>query len=205
MELRQALAQVSEIREQLARTEVFRGYRSATIGFTGLVGLATAAIQANWLPQPSAHLGAYLALWIGAAAVNVLVVGAEIWSRTQAAKIDLTRRTTIFAVGQFVPALIAGGLLTLVIVERARDSAWMLPGLWALLFSLGIFASCRSLPRPILIAGTWYLVCGILALAWGQGEAALSPWIMGTAFGGGQLLTAVILHITLERSIDRMD
>ena len=46
MELRQALAQVSEIREHLARTEVFRGYRSLTVGFSGLVGLTAAAVQA---------------------------------------------------------------------------------------------------------------------------------------------------------------
>jgi hypothetical protein len=76
----------------------------------------------------------------------------------------------------------------------------MLPGLWALLFSLGIFASCRLLPRAVAIAGAWYLSGGVLALAWGNGAAALSPWIMGITFGGGQLLTAVILHITLEHS-----
>ena len=101
---------------------------------------------------------------------------------------------------QFLPSLVAGGLLTLVIVKRASESVWMLPGLWALVFSLGVFASCRLLTRAVFLVGAWYLVCGILALAWGQGEAALSPWIMGISFGVGQLLTAVILHVTLERS-----
>jgi hypothetical protein len=205
MELRQALAQVSEIREQLARTEVFRGYRSLTVGFSGLVGLAAAAIQASWLPKPTERLGAYLALWFGAAAINLTVVGIEIWFRARMAKIALTRRTTVFAVEQFLPSLVAGGLLTVVIVQRAAESVWMLPGLWALLFSLGIFASCRLLPRAVSIAGMWYLVCGTLALAWGQGDAALSPWIMGITFGFGQLLTAVILHITLERPHEKMD
>jgi hypothetical protein len=202
MELRQALAQVSEIREHLARTEVFRGYRSVTVGFSGLVGLAAATVQAAWLPQPTERVAAYLALWIGAAAINLAVVGVEIWCRARMAGMALTRQTTIFAVEQFLPSLAAGGLLTLVIVERASESVWMLPGLWALLFSLGIFASCRLLPRAVSIAGAWYLVGGILALAWGQGEAALSPWIMGITFGVGQLLTAVILHVTLERFKD---
>jgi hypothetical protein len=205
MELRQALAQVSEIREHLARTEVFRGYRSLTVGFSGLVGLAVAAVQASWLPQPTERVGAYLALWIGAAAINLAVVGVEIWSRARMARMALARRTTIFAVGQFLPALVVGGLLTLVIVTRARESVWMLPGLWALVFSLGVFASCRLLPRAVSIAGVWYLVGGTLALAWGQGEAALSPWFMGITFGAGQLLTAVILHVTLERFNDRLD
>jgi hypothetical protein len=81
----------------------------------------------------------------------------------------------------------------------------MLPGLWALFFSLGVFASCRLLPRAVCIAGVWYLVAGVLALAWGQGPAALSPWTMGITFGIGQLLTAVILHFTLERFDHRGD
>jgi hypothetical protein len=205
MELRQALAQVSEIREHLARTEVFRGYRSLTVGFSGLVGLMAAIVQAALLPQPTESLDAYLTLWIGAAAINLAVVVVEIWSRARTAKLVLTRRTAIFAIEQFLPSLVAGGLLTVVIVNRASDSVWMLPGLWALLFSLGIFASCRLLPRAVSIAGAWYLVGGVLALAWGQGEASLSPWIMGINFGVGQLLTAVILHFTLERSKDCLD
>jgi hypothetical protein len=199
MELRQALAQVSEIREQLARTEVFRGYRSLTVAFSGCVGLAAAAIQAVWLPQPSEQLGAYLALWIGAAVINVIIVGAEMWNRARQARTELARRTTIFAVEQFLPSIVAGGLLTLVIANSAPESAWMLPGLWAVLFSLGIFASCRLLPRPVFIVGAWYLAVGVIGLALGQGSAALSPWIMGIAFGGGQLLAALILHVTLER------
>jgi hypothetical protein len=199
MELRQALAQVAEIREHLARVELFRGYRSLTIGFTGVVGLTAAAAQALWLPQPTEYLTEYLALWIGAAAINLAVVGIELWRRAQSLRTDLARRTTCFAVGQFVPALIAGGLLTLVIVKCASESSWMLPGLWAVLFSLGVFASCRLLPRAVTVAGAWYLACGVLALAWGQGEASLSPWTMGITFGIGQLLTAVILHVTLER------
>jgi hypothetical protein len=205
MELRQALTQVAEIREHLARTEVFRGYRSLTVGFSGLVGLTAAALQAAWLRQPTERLGAYLALWIGAAALNVAVVGVEIWFRALRAETSLARRTTIFAVEQFLPSLAAGGLLTVVIAERASESVWMLPGLWSLLFSLGIFASCRLLPRAVSVAGMWYLVGGIFALTWGQGESVLSPWIMAMTFGVGQLLTAVILHFTLERFNERLD
>ena len=51
MELRDALAQISEIRSQIARNETFRGYRSATVGFSGLLALAGAAAQARWLPS----------------------------------------------------------------------------------------------------------------------------------------------------------
>jgi hypothetical protein len=199
MDLQHALEQVSEIRAHLARTEVFRGYRSLTVAITGLLGWTGAAVQSRWLPEPVNRLQAYLALWIGVAAASVIVVGAELAWRAWSTESPLARRSTRFAVGQLVPALAAGALLTLVIVRQVQEAAWMLPGLWALLFSLGIFASCRLLPRAIVGAGMWYMAAGLLALAWGQGEAALSPWLMGVAFGGGQFLTAVILHVTLER------
>ena len=183
---------VSEIRDHLSRTETFRGYRSATIAFSGAVGVATACIQTLWLSHPSEHLAAYLALWIGAAAVSLTVIGVDLGLRAAASAVS--RRATIKAVEQFFPALIVGAMLTLVVARRAPESAWMLPGLWALVFSLGIFASCRLLPRATSLAGLWYVVGGVLALAWGQGESALSPWFMGVTFGGGQLFTAVILH-----------
>jgi hypothetical protein len=205
MELRQALTQLAEIREQLARTEVFRGYRSLTVGFAGLVGLAAAALQAVWLPKPTERLEAYLALWTGAAAINLAVVGVEMWFRVRMARTEVERLATLFAVEQFLPSLVAGGLLTLVIVRTASESAWMLPGLWAILFSLGVFASCQLLPRAVFVVGAWYLVGGVLALLWGQGAATLSPWSMGIIFGGGHLLAAAILHFTLERSSEQTE
>ena len=70
MELSDALAQISEIRAHIARTEVFRGYRSLTVGFSGVVAIATAAIQVRLLPDPAAGAGAYLTLWIAAAATT---------------------------------------------------------------------------------------------------------------------------------------
>ena len=121
MELRQALSQVSEIRAHLARTEVFRGYRSLTVGLSGVVGLTAAAVQAAWLREPTERVGAYLALWIGAATINVAVVGVEIWFRALRAETSLARRPTLFDGEQFLTSLVAGGILPLVIDVHPRD------------------------------------------------------------------------------------
>jgi len=48
----------------------------------------------------------------------------------------------------------------------------------------------------------FYLATGTLCLALAQGEHALSPWAMGLPFGVGQLLAALVLYWTLERSDD---
>src|SRR5260221_11879962 len=53
MELEEALARVSEIRLQIAQTEPFRGYRSATAAFSSLIALGAAAVQPMVLPDPA--------------------------------------------------------------------------------------------------------------------------------------------------------
>jgi len=69
MELQEALTQISEIRAQMARVETFRGYRSVTVGFTGLSAILAAVLQTVWIPEPESHMTAYLVLWIGAAGI----------------------------------------------------------------------------------------------------------------------------------------
>ncbi|XZE56237.1 hypothetical protein SH139x_002334 [Planctomycetaceae bacterium SH139] len=199
MELRDALQQISEIRQQMARSEVFRGYRSLTVGFSGALGLLAASLQSLWVPAPATDLNRYLVLWIGVAAISTLVCGTELYLRARNAGSGLARDMTRLAVEQFAPCLIVGGLLTICIARFAPHVAWMLPGLWALMFGLGIFASYRLLPSLVIWAGLYYVACGCGCLRWGQGDYAFSAWQMAITFGGGQLLCAAILYWTLER------
>ena len=97
----------------------------------------------------------------------------------------------------------AGGLLTYAVATFATESLWMLPGLWAVVFSLGVFASCRLLPRQIFWIGIYYLVAGIAVLSLARKEAAFSPWAMAATFGVGQLAAAAILYFALERTDGR--
>jgi len=96
------------------------------------------------------------------------------------------------AVEQFLPSAGAGALITVVLVRSVPSATWMLPGLWQIIFSLGIFSSCRFLPRAVAAAGAWYLLTGLTCIALGDSRA-LSPWAMGIPYGAGQLLVAMIL------------
>jgi hypothetical protein len=202
MELQDALTQISEIRRQMARTEVFRGYRAVPVAFSGFLALGAAAIQAAWIANPAEELSAYLALWVGAAVVSAVGAGTEMILRARQSLSPWRREITWLALEQFVPCLVAGGLLTLVLVRFADESLWMLPGLWQILYSLGVFASCRLLPRATFVVAVFYLATGLTTLALGRGSAALSPWAMGLPFGIGQLLAAAVLYRTLERRDD---
>jgi hypothetical protein len=199
MELREALSQITEIRLQLARTEVFRGYRAMPVAFSGVVALVAGLIQAAAIADPMAGVGAYLSLWIGAAVVSGSAAGLEMMIRARNATSPMTREMTWLALEQFCPSLVAGALLTIVLVRATPEDLWMLPGLWQIVYSLGIFASCRLLPRATFWVAAFYLLTGLTVLALARGDAALSPWAMALPFGVGQLLAAAVLYSTLER------
>ena len=76
----------------------------------------------------------------------------------------------------------------------------MLPGLWQVLVSLGVFASVRSLPRTVAFAGGWYFVAGFVVLLLGSQNHALSPWTMGLPFVIGQSLMAAIIYFASGES-----
>ena len=196
MELQDALLQISAIRQQLARSEQFRGYRAAPAAFSGLLAFAAGALQAALVPAPAEQLGRYLTLWMGVAAVSLAVCLGDIGRRYRRSAGLLHQETTHLALGQFFPSLVAGGLLTFVVARAAPGAAWMLPGLWAILFSLGLFASWRLLPRAIFGVAAWFLIGGLGALSLGSQRHALSPWTMSLLFGVGQLLAAAVLLLS---------
>ena len=193
-DLEKALADISAIRSQLARGTEFRGYGPATVAATGVLALVAAVVQAFWLPNPAMAAFDYVALWVATAAMSAVVIGTEMVGRSRRIHSGLADAMIHAATEQFIPAGVAGALLTLVLFRFAPESLWMLPGLWQIVFSLGLFASARSLPRPLFAAGAWYLAAGLASLAWANGPAAFSPWAMGLPFGLGQLAMAAILY-----------
>jgi hypothetical protein len=193
-DLDRALADITAIRSQLARGTEFRGYGPMTVAATGFVAVAAAGIQAVWLPEPASDLLGYVAVWVATAAISIALIGIEMVARSRRIHSGLADAMIHAATEQFIPAGVAGALLTFVLFRFAPQSLWMLPGLWQIVFSLGIFASCRSLPRPMFGAGVWYLATGLASLAWASGAHAYSPWAMAAPYGIGQLFIAAVLY-----------
>lgn len=192
--LHKALAEIDAIRGQMARTTEFRGYGPATLAATGVLAVLAAVVQAHWFKSASRDIEVYLSIWIATAAVSVTIIGIGTIRRTQRVHFGLARAMIHSAVEQFLPPIVAGLLLTVVLMRYAPQSLWMLPGLWQVIFSLGVFSSCQFLPRPMFAVGVWYLAAGLTCLALGGGEWAFSPWTMGVPFGVGQFLVAVFLR-----------
>ena len=124
---------------------------------------------------------------------------AKLFDRSRRMHSKLADEMIAAAVLQFLPAAGAGVLLTAVLFRFAPQCLWMTPGLWQITFGLGVFASCRFLPRGLLLVGGWYVASGLACLAYAQGPHALSAWTMGAPFGVGQLLVAAVLRFAGEQ------
>lgn len=201
MELDRALAQISDIHAHLDRAEVYRGYRALPVSLTAGAALLAAWGQTSALGAP-APPAAFLAYWILVAGVALATAGGFIGYRYFFRETEAERRKTLRVVGQFLPCLAGGALATFLFAPLGEEAIRLLPGLWALLFSLGIFASRPYLPRAIGWAGLFYLLAGARLLFLAPTPAAFSPWGIGSIFGIGQLLSAFVLYWNLERVDD---
>jgi hypothetical protein len=191
-DLNKALGEISSIRRQMARSTEFRGYGPATLAATGIFALSAAVAQSLWLSDPAKAVPAYLATWVTTALVSAALIATQMLARTRRVHSGMADEMIRMAVEQFLPAVIAGASVTIVLAGFVPSGLWMLPGLWQIIFSLGVFSSCRFLPRPMIAAGAWYLLTGLFCLALAD-TRAFSPWAMGIPYGVGQLLVAGIL------------
>jgi hypothetical protein len=205
MDLHEALSQIHEIREQVARTETFRGYRAAPVAFSGIVACLAASLQPWVVADPAQNSALYLGWWVGAALLSMAVTGIVMYWHCLKSPHPLTKPNTILAIGNFAPSVVAGGLVAIVLFQSFPQALWLMPGLWSIFFSLGIFASYRLLPKATFWVGVYYMIAGILCMIWAREEFAYSAWAMGVPFGVGQMLSAAILYWTLERRTDEQE
>jgi hypothetical protein len=202
-DLHKALGDISSIRRQMAHSTQFRGYGPATLAATGVIAVLAASTQATWLPDPANHIPAYLIIWISTAVLSASLTGVQMYTRTRRIHSGLSNEMIRMAVEQFLPAAGTGLLISIALARFVPAVFWMVPGLWQVIFSLGIFSSCRFLPRLMIVAGAWYLLSGLVSIALGDSRA-LAPWTMGLGYGVGQLLVAGILLIATPEAADEI-
>lgn len=193
-DLDKALADIVAIRSQIAAGTAFRGYGPATMAATGAVALLTALLQVLLLDNPTGQPVAFFLGWAVAAALSGTMIWIEMRARSQRHHSGLADAMIHQAIEQFLPAGVAGVLLAVVMWKFADETLWLLPGLWQILVSLGIFASVRSLPRTVALAGAWYFVSGFVVVVLASHSHTLSPWTMGLPFVIGQSVMAGILY-----------
>jgi hypothetical protein len=193
-DLDKALADIIAIRSQIAAGTAFRGYGPAAVAATAGLALITAILQSIFLDDPTKNPLPFFLGWGAAAFVSGVMILTEMRARSRRHHSGLADAMIHQAIEQFLPAAMAGVLLAAALWKFAPEALWMLPGLWQVLVSLGVFASVRSLPRSVALGGAWYFVAGFAVLLLASSSHVLSPWTMGLPFVIGQSLMAAILY-----------
>lgn len=198
-DLNRALVDIRNIRRQVAQTTEFRGYGPLTLSATAVLALLAGIVQFQWLAEPTRSPVEYVAIWLTTAILCAALIASQMLTRAKRLHSGLADEMIRIAVAQFLPAAVAGAILPFVLLYIGHDVFWMLPGLWQIIFSLGVFASCRSLPRPMFLVGAWFLLTGFACLFLGD-IRALVPATMAGAYGIGMTLVAVILYLSAKKA-----
>ena len=200
MDVTRALSEIAEIHQQIAKGEIYRGYRPLPIAASGVIGLAAAVAQpARSVTDPLS----FLRFWSVVAVVAGVIGISEIAYRYVMHEDPSGRRRTRQVLGQFFPAIVAAAVLTLSFVQVSPKLVSLLPGVWAVCFAVGAFASRPYLPRASSLVALYYFVAGSVLLWIANVDAPFVGWHVGGTFGVGQLLAAAILYWQLERDQDR--
>jgi hypothetical protein len=171
------------IRETMERAGSFTavsGWGSIATGVTALLAAALASTQHDpvaWLAVWSAE--ALLALGIGAWAVV---------KKARAAGMPLLSGPGRKVALSLSPPLVAGALLTGVLFQAGLLA--MLPGMWMLLFGVGIVAAGSYSVRIVPVMGLSFMLLGavafLLPMSWGNG-------LMAVGFGGLHILFGLLI------------
>ena len=163
MRVDDALGQIAEIHDHLVRAEQYRGFHPVAVAATGLAGLLAATLQPWFVAADDAV--AFVRYWLVVGAVGGGIGLSPVVDAYFRREDEFARRRTRRVVGQFLPCVAAGLCVTLGVGRAGAQAVGLLPGVWAVLFALGVFAARPYLPRATGWVGLSYLAAGAVMLA----------------------------------------
>lgn len=209
MNIHRALSDIAEIRAQLDRTESYRGFRSVAVAVSVGFLCAGAWVERVWVSDPAQTVDRYLAIWLAVAIASASLAVAEMLIRARISNNAMVAKMHWSLARQIAPAMLVGFVLTLLIAAHSLELAdpaiglmWSLPGIWSMIYGLGLFSCRKQLPPQTLGVAGYFLAAGMLLLAYGWLNRELAGWQMIASFGIGQALLAFVLFWNLERRHD---
>ena len=178
-----AIEDLRFIRETMERSASF----TAVPGRGGMV-MGVSALLAAGIASQQRSAEAWIATWLVEALVAVVI---GLWAIHRKARI--ANQPIFSGPGRrfaltLTPPLIAGALLTTVLYQAGMVS--LLPGLWLLLYGVGVVTGGAFSVRAVPAMGGCFMLVGAITLlappAWGN-------WMMAVGFGGIHLLFGWII------------
>jgi hypothetical protein len=167
----------------------------------GLVGIGLTAIAASILSQAQTNGGRWLTIWLMEALLGATIGGGMTWRKMRrrergdgAPLLSAPARKFLFG---FWPAMLAGAVLTFALVDPPalfRDASAVprvLPGLWLLLYGVGITTAGAFSVRAVPLMGIGLMCFGACALLVPQVSGTL---LLAMGFGVWQIAWWLSAH-----------
>jgi len=177
-----AMDNLRYIRETMERSTAFTGisgWGEVVIGATALIASVLAANQT---------FRGWLAVWIAEGFISLLIAGWSMDRKARAVNMPLMSGPGRKAVFSLSPPIIAGALMTIVLVRTGQTKA--IPGVWLLLYGTGVVTGGMFSVPAVPIMGVCFMGLGALALF---APVEFANWFMAAGFGGLHLVFGVII------------
>jgi hypothetical protein len=158
------------------------GRFTAVPGWGG-VGMGVTALAASIVAEFQPTTARWFAVWLTELAVAVVIAGCATVLKARAAKVEVFSAAGRRFALSFVPPLLVGALLTIVLYQAGL--VHVLPGMWLLLYGTAVVTGGAFSVRVVPVMGLCLMVTGAVALltpaAWGN-------IFMAIGFGGLQIV-----------------
>lgn len=174
------LRYIRETMENASSFTAISGWGQVAVGLTGMsAGLLAGRQQSREM---------WLAVWLVAALLSVVIGTLSTGWKANRAKMPLVSGPVRKFVLSFAPAIVAGALLTPVLVGEGRYA--LLPGVWLLLYGAGVITGGAFSVKAVPAMGLCFMVAGAVALF---APASAGNWMMMAAFGGLHVVFGVLI------------
>jgi hypothetical protein len=180
-----ALESVRVIRDAMERAGSFTAVPGA-----GMIAIGVTALVAAPLAAATQTGAGWLRIWVGEGLVAAVISGWTIRRKARRLALPLASGPARRFALAFVPSLVAGAVLTVVLAGHGEGS--FLPGTWLLLYGTAVTAAGALSVRIVPLMGVAFMALGVCALA---ATPAAGNALMAAGFGG--------LHVVFGAAIAR--
>ena len=178
-----AMDNLRYIRETMERATPFTG-----ISGRGEMAIGATALVASLIAAQQPTFNSWLAIWLAEGLISLLIAGWSMDRKARAVQMPLFSGSGRKAVFSLAPPVIAGGLLTIVLVRAGLPTA--IPGVWLLLYGTGVITGGMFSVRAVPAMGLCFMVLGAIALF---SPPTFANWFMAVGFGGLHVLFGAII------------
>lgn len=170
------------IRSTMESAAVFTGISGIGYLLTGITAMFAARLAAV---QPDAE--SWLRVWMLELVLATLVASMLSWHKTRRQGRSLRQTTLRKLVAAFLPAMLTGGLLTLVFFRL--QLIHLLPGIWLSLYGAAVVTAGAWSVRVLPLMGVMFMLLGATALL----TSVPADWLMAAGFGGLHMVFGIVI------------